>query len=594
MWGNPLTDNTGWFKVDLIGGIPFELIAGGLVAKKDRKSIKILKWLKLPKLLRAGRLQKLMGKYVSFAMFLKHIAMALVFLHVFACAYLGHYGFEAYGVDEDGNDIIYAKDVNGHSYYVDKVCNIRNLYKFVDGYQGDPPDSSYSSYGDDSAYGDSSSYSSSYSAYGRRLAGDDAPNYHDFNAPVDYDCLSLWDAYVEAVCSIMGMIVGGTATVLGIPDHEMGSYNTPRGDCYPRAASADWRATDYGSSSYGDSAYGDSSSYSSYAAYAAYAAASYASRRLGGSYYGASYFTDEKDYVLDEDGNVHGFRSDEGNCEEGGFSVTGAGLRIMCIPLGTLIYWLMQADIVVVMFNSTNAYSRQQAGLTRARAEVEYFGFDDELANKVNASLDYRWKGHIPSECSLIQDKAIGAIIQKEVVLHFHGAQICDEILFSGCPSNCIAMAAFALRTNIVPNYTYIYRKGELGLECYLLSKGDALQLDDDNTVVNELPCSDMFGEMAVITHQETHYREEDIFALTYCELETLTLQDFDKICKAFPVLESNAKILMEIMRRDHDNHRDQWDRYRDQLKGEFEKVQSVSQLPRPRPRPFSNLISTF
>jgi len=194
----------------------------------------------------------------------------------------------------------------------------------------------------------------------------------------------------------------------------------------------------------------------------------------------------------------------------------------------------------------------------------------------VNASLDYRWKGHIPSECSLIQDKAIGAIIQKEVVLHFHGAQICDEILFSGCPSNCIAMAAFALRTNIVPNYTYIYRKGELGLECYLLSKGDALHLDDDNTVVNELPCGDMFGEMAVITHQETHYREEDIFALTYCELETLTLQDFDKICKAFPVLESNAKILMEIMRRDHDNHRDQWDRYRDQLKGEFEKVQNA------------------
>ena len=29
MVGNPLTQNTGWFWVDLIGGIPFELIAGG-------------------------------------------------------------------------------------------------------------------------------------------------------------------------------------------------------------------------------------------------------------------------------------------------------------------------------------------------------------------------------------------------------------------------------------------------------------------------------------------------------------------------------------------------------------------------------------
>jgi len=180
----------------------------------------------------------------------------------------------------------------------------------------------------------------------------------------------------------------------------------------------------------------------------------------------------------------------------------------------------------------------------------------------------------IPSECSLINDKALGAIIQKEVVLHFHGAAICDEILFSGCPSNCIAMLASALTTNIVPNYTYIYRKGELGLECYLLSKGDALHLDDDNTVINELPNGDMFGEMAVITHEETHYREEDVFALTYCELETLTLQDFDRVCKAYPVLEANAKILMAITRQGGD--REQWDRFRTELNHEYNKVKDT------------------
>jgi len=593
MWGNPLTDNTGWFKVDLIGGIPFELIGEGLVDKKDRKSIKILKWLKLPKLLRAGRLQKLMGKYVSFAMFLQHMALAVVFLHVFACVFMGHYGYESMGVDEDGHDIIYTKDVNGNSYYADKVCNIRNLYTFVDDYVGVKADdatgysssSSYSSYGDDA---------SSYSSYSRRLATDDAPNFHDFSRPnpnfwdtSDNDCISTWDAYVEAICSIMSMIVGGTSTVLGVPDHMMGTYNMPRGSCYPRVPyKGDARESSY-YSSYGDDG-DDASSYSSYSSSSSYygrrlfgaafgAAAAAAGRNLGGSYYGTTYYTDEHDYT-------HGAHNAHPGCEEAG--VTGSGLRILCIPIGTLIYWLLQADIVVVMFNSTNAYSRQRAGVTKAQAEVEFFGFDDDLADKVNGALQYRWNGHIPSECSLIQDKALGAAIQKEIVLNFHGSKIYDEVLFSGCNSQCIAAAAFALRTNIVANYTYVYRKGELGLECYLLAKGDALALDDNNNVKTELPVGDMFGEMAVITHKETHFREEDVFALTYCELETLTLESFDKICGEYPVLEANAKLLLEIMRQDHDNHREQWGRFHDELSASFNKIkeethQNVIKIPK-------------
>ena len=78
-----------------------------------------------------GRLQKLMGKYVSFAMFLQHMALAVVFLHVFACAYLGHYGYETFGLDSNGHEYFYAQDTGGHLYYSAKVCNIRNLYNLA-------------------------------------------------------------------------------------------------------------------------------------------------------------------------------------------------------------------------------------------------------------------------------------------------------------------------------------------------------------------------------------------------------------------------------------------------------------------------------
>ena len=125
-----------------------------------------------------GRLQKLMGKYVSFAMFLQHMALAVVFLHVFACAYLGHYGYETFGLDSNGHEYFYAQDTGGHLYYSAKVCNIRNLYNFKDSF------SSYGYYGS-SSYGEGdSSYSSYYSR--RNLGGSyDAPSFYEVDAPVD-------------------------------------------------------------------------------------------------------------------------------------------------------------------------------------------------------------------------------------------------------------------------------------------------------------------------------------------------------------------------------------------------------------------------
>merc|ERR1712224_336219 len=50
-----------WFFVDLIGNIPWETLIESLqVTSSQRKSVKLLKWLKIPKLLRLGRLRNVL------------------------------------------------------------------------------------------------------------------------------------------------------------------------------------------------------------------------------------------------------------------------------------------------------------------------------------------------------------------------------------------------------------------------------------------------------------------------------------------------------------------------------------------------------
>ena len=69
IWGNPFTENRGWFWIDLPGNIPWEIFVD--LDSKNRKSAKLVKLLKLPRLLRIGKLMKYMGQYVSFAMFIQ-------------------------------------------------------------------------------------------------------------------------------------------------------------------------------------------------------------------------------------------------------------------------------------------------------------------------------------------------------------------------------------------------------------------------------------------------------------------------------------------------------------------------------------------
>ena len=77
----------GWFIVDLIGNFPFELVLGDL-EKSQRKSVKLLKWAKLPKLLRIGRVIKYMKQYIKFASILGLVFTAVFALHFLACLWI--------------------------------------------------------------------------------------------------------------------------------------------------------------------------------------------------------------------------------------------------------------------------------------------------------------------------------------------------------------------------------------------------------------------------------------------------------------------------------------------------------------------------
>ena len=76
-----------WFIIDIIGSLPFEKFVPD-ASSASRKSVKIAKWAKIPKLLRAGRLLKYLKRYAKFYMLFLVIASLILLTHFIGCAWL--------------------------------------------------------------------------------------------------------------------------------------------------------------------------------------------------------------------------------------------------------------------------------------------------------------------------------------------------------------------------------------------------------------------------------------------------------------------------------------------------------------------------
>jgi hypothetical protein len=76
-----------WFWVDIFATIPFELFLAN-TTKATRKSVKMVKWFKIPRLLRVGRILKQLKGYARFYKVFLAIALLIWCVHFMGCIWM--------------------------------------------------------------------------------------------------------------------------------------------------------------------------------------------------------------------------------------------------------------------------------------------------------------------------------------------------------------------------------------------------------------------------------------------------------------------------------------------------------------------------
>jgi glucose-6-phosphate 1-dehydrogenase len=92
-----------------------------------------------------------------------------------------------------------------------------------------------------------------------------------------------------------------------------------------------------------------------------------------------------------------------------------------------------------------------------------------------------------------------------------------------------------------------IIRKNDMGLEMYIVVRGEAEALDDTGNVLKTFRDGDFFGEIALLIHTP---RTATVRAKTACDLMVLDQASFSRILHDYPQF---AESVLQVARERYD-----------------------------------------
>lgn len=133
-------------------------------------------------------------------------------------------------------------------------------------------------------------------------------------------------------------------------------------------------------------------------------------------------------------------------------------------------------------------------------------------------------------ESQLISELPIA--LQEELSLSLKKELISKVPFFKNIDESLLRVLAYKLKPVIYTPKDVIFRYGEIGKTMYFIGKGSITICDEAHNILATLQDGNFLGELALI-HERP--RNAHAIAVGYCDLYSLSKEDFDKILQAHP-----------------------------------------------------------
>lgn len=217
--------------------------------------------------------------------------------------------------------------------------------------------------------------------------------------------------------------------------------------------------------------------------------------------------------------------------------------------IGAGLYGYIIGNIANLLTNIDIAKTNFMQKMEKINTFMKYRRIPVELQNRINNYYTFLWENRKGYDESNIMDE-LPSSLRMKIALYLN-KDIFEKIpIFKEASEDLISELVLNLKPVIFTPGDYIFRKGDIGLNMYFISRGIVEVIDEDKEhVIATLTDGNFFGEMALVFSAP---RNASIKALDYCDLYTLDKETFDKVIVNFPDF---AKSIEEKANKRFKNH---------------------------------------
>jgi hypothetical protein len=217
------------------------------------------------------------------------------------------------------------------------------------------------------------------------------------------------------------------------------------------------------------------------------------------------------------------------------------------------------AIVVIMLMQRTSSYTAFRAKFDKVTEEMEYYGLPPELQSRIKTYYEYlfihqtRMGSH-----SIYLDKELSNNLRSEIALILHRDFIKKVPLFKNCTTDCLIAVIIALKSAIYLPDDWVVRKGEVGKHLYIIRVGVVAVLEEEEEkneagkvemsyhLVATLEEGSFFGELALLLDRK---RTVSVKAIGFCEMSTLSKDNFARIMLDFPDLLESTRLIADERR---------------------------------------------
>jgi voltage-gated potassium channel len=207
-------------------------------------------------------------------------------------------------------------------------------------------------------------------------------------------------------------------------------------------------------------------------------------------------------------------------------------LTMIAMIFGVILYGYVIGNIASLLANIDVVKTRFLKRTKDINSFLAYNSVPKRLRKKVQKYYQYIWDNRLDQfDQDIISD--LPASLKSEIYLHLNRHLIEKVPFFKNTDKKFINEIILLLKPKIFLPGDYIFRKGDVGISMYFISKGsiDVLS-DDESSVLANLNDGNYFGEIALIKEVS---RTKTVIAKDYSNLYLLDKKNFDNLLKKYP-----------------------------------------------------------